>query len=464
MSKKVRDSRQDPPSPDEPASTNYRVDRVYPTPRTVTRDPSQVASELLARRPSKTMPPPTSAAGAAPGEDVELSLRRQLSRLQRQLAEAQRELADKDDELAAESEKRMTLVSAHDAALEQVGAAQARLEEMSALEARMRGIEQRLQEALATADELAEVVEKERRKASLADANLEGLQRSFEETRLLWTAERKTAEERAASEASQLDAQRKAAVAAGEEALAQATARMTEAHEAELKQLTEAHERSLSTLRGELEPKVAEARTIAEDRERLASKVSALEAEGLRAAAEHEEERARAHAQLAEQHAAELAAQARTHAAELASETGTRDTQIVMLQQSVQTAETRAQAAEDELAAQREAHKKIQRELTEANERASQLESDKQIVEDRLQLAVATAEKLIEEKKLLREALEAAERETRRNAMDRMRFVAYLEEGLALLGALPPAAEPPEPPEIETETETDPLPEPTGGG
>jgi hypothetical protein len=35
--------------------------------------------------------------------------------------------------------------------------------------------------------------------------------------------------------------------------------------------------------------------------------------------------------------------------------------------------------------------------------------------------------------------------------MDRMRFVAYLEEGLAMLGALPPTAEPPEPPEIETE-------------
>jgi hypothetical protein len=90
VSKKVRDSRQDPPSPDEPAATNYRVDRVFATPRTTTRDPSQVASELLARRPSTTAPTFT----GAPGEDVEVSLRRQLSRLQRQLAEAQRELAN----------------------------------------------------------------------------------------------------------------------------------------------------------------------------------------------------------------------------------------------------------------------------------------------------------------------------------------------------------------------------------
>jgi hypothetical protein len=40
--------------------------------------------------------------------------------------------------------------------------------------------------------------------------------------------------------------------------------------------------------------------------------------------------------------------------------------------------------------------------------------------------------------------------------MDRMRFVRYLEEGLALLGALPPAIDPDDLPEIEAE----PLPEP----
>ena len=51
------------------------------------REASQVATDLLARRPSRTTPPP----GASGGEDLELSLRRQVSRLQRQFAEAQRE-------------------------------------------------------------------------------------------------------------------------------------------------------------------------------------------------------------------------------------------------------------------------------------------------------------------------------------------------------------------------------------
>ena len=104
----------------------------------------------------------------------------------------------------------------------------------------------------------------------------------------------------------------------------------------------------------------------------------------------------------------------------------------------------------------REGLKKIQREAADAAERASQLEADKQMLEDRLQLAVATAEKLVEDKRQLREQVEASERETRRNAMDRMRFVRYLEEGLALLGALPPAIDPDDLPEIEAE----PLPEP----
>ncbi|HUJ60345.1 MAG TPA: hypothetical protein VLX92_17710, partial [Kofleriaceae bacterium] len=49
-----------------------------------------------------------------------------------------------------------------------------------------------------------------------------------------------------------------------------------------------------------------------------------------------------------------------------------------------------------------------------------------------------TAETLGAEQRELRERIEAAEAEARRNALDRLRFVAYLEEGLAMLGALPP--------------------------
>jgi hypothetical protein len=47
----------------------------------------------------------------------------------------------------------------------------------------------------------------------------------------------------------------------------------------------------------------------------------------------------------------------------------------------------------------------------------------------------------------LQQRAEAAETESRRNALDRQRFAAYLEEGLALLGVIPPApAAPDEPP------------------
>lgn len=455
MSKKIRDPRQDPPAPEE-VPTNYRVDRVYggPRARRPSADPSQVASELLARRATQTLPPH---GGAAAGEDVELSLRRQLSRLQRQLAEAQRELANKDDELAAEAEKRLQLTDAHDAALAELKEQQARVDELTGYEVRTRGMEQRLAESVATADELGGALDAERRKNAGLEQHLDELGRSFEETRALWAAEKKTVEERTATELAQLEAQRTAAVTAGDEALAQATARMTLAHDAELAELRDAHERSLSTLRGELEPKLIEARTLAEERERLASQIEALKSESMRTALEQTDELGRLRTQLTEKHAAELTGQARAAAAELAAATGGRDAQILELQQALRAADARATSSEDELALLREGLKKLQREAAEATERATRLESDTRTLDERLTLAVATAEKLVDTQRDLREQLEAKERETRRAAMDRMRFVAYLEEGLAMLGALPPTAEPPEPPAIESEGGDEPV-------
>jgi hypothetical protein len=41
----------------------------------------------------------------------------------------------------------------------------------------------------------------------------------------------------------------------------------------------------------------------------------------------------------------------------------------------------------------------------------------------------------------LKEKLDAAETQTRHSTLDRQRFIAYLEEGLAMLGAIPPSAE-----------------------
>lgn len=436
--KRGTDSRQEPVGLGNP-EPNYRVDRVFgPAPRVA----SQVASELLERRRvSKATTPPTPV-----DADAELSLRRQLSRLQRQLAEAQSELANRDDELAAEIEKRIETVAAHDAALDQKRQLQERVDQLVAYETRTAGIEQRLQEANATADEMAQFLEREREARIAAQARVDELTLSFDETRALWNAERQMLEERAATEVAQLEAQRKAAGEAAEEALAAAIKRLEDAHAAELAELKAGHERSLSALRGELEPRALEARTLAEERERLSAKITALENDAVRETAARDQAFARERAQSAEAYAVEQAAAARAHAAELAKATGERDAQILSLQQSLRSSEALAKGLEEGTAALRETQLKLQRELTEAKERAAQLEANVKTLEERIALATATAESLVDDKRKLREALEASTSEARRNALDRMRFVSYLEEGLALLGALPPA---PEAPSIE---------------
>jgi len=381
--------------------------------------------------------------GAQPGEgadgELELSLRRQLSRLQRQLAEAQRELANKDDELAVEVEKRLNEQAGVDQLGEENRLIRLQLEELQASDARSQGIEQRLQESLAAYDELALRLDRERETVFAANARVDELSRAFEETRSLWNAERAMLEERTASEATKTELQRKAAIEAAETQLAAATTRLREAHEAELAEIKEAHERSLSTLRGELEPKALEARNLAEERERLASEITALKSEAIRTAAERDEAHARELKQLSESNAAELATLSRTAAAELAKVIADRDLQILGLQQLVRGGEAREQSLEDTANGLRETQHKIQRELTDAKERITQLEGENDSIEARRALAQATTEKLIEDYKLLRSQLETSALESRRNAMDRMRFVAYLEEGLALLGALPPA-------------------------
>ncbi len=426
--------------------TNYRVDRVFaPAPRA---RPTEAAAEaanavLEKRRTTSTIPPQM---GGAPGEagaavdgELELSLRRQLSRLQRQLAEAQRELANKDDELAAEVEKRLNEASHLEELGEENRQIRLQLEELQASETRNLGIEQRLQDSLAAYDELSLRLDRERETVFAANARVDELSRAFDETRTLWNAERSMLEERTSSEAAQREAARKAAAEAAEATLASATTRLREAHEAELTELKEAHERSLSTLRGELEPKALEARNLAEERERLASEITALKSEGIRAAAERDESHTRELKQLTEAKDAELATLTRTAGAELSKVLADRDLQILGQQQLVRSGEAREASLEESLNALRETQHKIQRELTDAKEQITQLEGQIETIEGRRALAQSTTEKLVEEQRLLRSQLEASASESRRNAMDRMRFVAYLEEGLALLGALPPA-------------------------
>ena len=423
--------------------TNYKVDRVFaPAGRArPTETAAEAANTVLERRRTTATIPPVLAGAAASAEatdgELELSLRRQLSRLQRQLAEAQRELANKDDELAAEVEKRLSEASDVESLSETNRQLQNQIEELQAADAKNQGIDARLQDSLAGYDELSVRLDRERETVFAANARVDELTRAFDETRSLWNIERAMLEERATDERSQLETQRKAALDAAEAQLTTATMRQREAHEASVSELKEAHERSLSTLRGELEPKALEARNLAEERERLSSEIVALKSEAIRAAAERDEAHTRDIKQLTETNAAELATQQRTSGAELAKVIADRDLQILGLQQLIRSGEAREQSLEDTANALRETQLKMQRELTEAKERTAQLEGENESIENRRALAQATAEKVIEEAKLLKGQIEARDAEARRNTMDRLRFVAFLEEGLALLGALP---------------------------
>lgn len=438
-----RDSRTEPtPAGSPPEPTNYRVDRVFapmprqrPTTQSQPRQATQVASEILerTRTRSRTVPP-----SAATNAEAELTLRRELSRLQRQLSEAQRELANKDEELATEVEKRLAEVEAHAAREDEIRELHARIDELSAYEARTKGIEQRLADQVAAADELARAIEKEHSRTAAAEARVDELTRSFDETRTLWSTERKMLEDRANNEAAALEAKRKAAVDAGEETLTAATARLRESNEQQLTDLRAAHERSIQALRGELEPKVIEANSLAEERERLLHEITELKNEAVRVATEREEAHQRELLAQIETHASDQAQLARTHAAEVARITADKEAQIIAAQQEQRLSEGKVKTLEDTVEGQREALKPLQRELAELKEKVAALETDKRTLEDRQIAAGEAAATLLEQQSALREQVETQSSEIRRAAMDRMRFVAYLEEGLAMLGALPP--------------------------
>ncbi|MFN0251704.1 MAG: hypothetical protein ACKV2T_32810 [Kofleriaceae bacterium] len=432
-----RDSRTEPNPIGTPpeAVTNYRVDRVFaPLPR-ARHEASQVANQLLER----TRPRSQTGQPSVAGESEELALRRQLSRLQRQLAEAQRELANKDDELAAEAERRLDVVRGYEELAEHGRELQARNDELLSYEGRTRGVEQRLQDQIAAADELAQLIEKEHARTAAAEARVDELTRAFDETRALWNTERAMLDDRAKTEVAAVEAKRRAAIEAGEEAIAASTARLREAHESELAELRSAHERSLSNLRGELEPKAVAAHSLAEERERLVTEIAELKNELVRTAADRDEAHARELAQAAAAHATDMDALVRRHVKDTARVTLEKDELIIAAQQEARLAETKVKALDDTVEGLREALKKAQRELAEARERCTGLEADKHTLEDRLIVVGENADKMLEDQRTLREQIEAAESEVRRTSLDRMRFVAYLEEGLAMLGALPPA-------------------------
>lgn len=436
-----RDSRQEASAEVQDNGTNFRVDRVFttgtpPAPANVAPRPpmSPSTASLMSSARSRR-------ASGSPVVDAEseLSLRRQLSRLQRQLADAQRDLANKDDELAVEVEKRAEAVDAHESVLEEFKLHKAHLDELLSYRARTAGIEEQLHAATAAADDLAHQLELERGKVVSATSRCDELQAQSDDARSRWTAERLRLDSQYAEEMATLETNKRTALDAAEAAAAAAIERLRKGHEEEIAQLKAAHERSVATLRGELEPRALEARNLAEECERLTSELAARAAEAVRINAEMTDSHQRDLTQLSEVHASERAALVQRNSTELARLTAERDENAQAAEQATRAAEVREQYWEGTVGSMREAQKKLQRDLAEAKGRIAILESEAQSLHEQVATAAATAAHLGEDNDELVERVQAAEADAKRNALDRARFVAYLEEGLALLGSLPHA-------------------------
>lgn len=419
-----------------------RVDRVFlpagigPRPARDSNT-SQIATELLA---TSRAPTQNGIGGlGSVGGETELSMRRQMSRLQRQLAELQRELAMKDDEVAAEVEKRLQTQRELENYFDTHRALHERVEALEAYATRTTGIEERLADSIATSDELVQLNERERAMTAAAYKKIEEQQIGFEETRALWNSERKLLEERSANELAMLDGLRKAAVEASDDALAAQAARLREVHEAQLGELRATHEKTLAALRADLEPQAVQAHSLAEERERLIAELATVRNDAIRETVEREQDFKRDTARTAEAFAAELAALQRTSAADLARVTAERDQHELALQQHTKASEAQHRALEEQLETVRNILKGAQREVLGLKERLGALDAEKLVQAESLERSRTETEALLIAQRALTEQLTASGDEIRRSADERRKFVAYLEEGLALLGALPPA-------------------------
>jgi chromosome segregation ATPase len=422
-----RDVRQEPDA--EGTGGNFRVDRVFDAPRG--SSPQPAAARV--RTTGRTVPPLSTDAA-----DAELALRRSLSRLQRQLADAQRELANKDEELAAEVERRRDVTTAAESLQHAHNDLQTRFEELTEYRARTAGLDQRLQDSIATADELTHQLDRERAERAALAKQFEEANGAWERARTLWRDESALTAEQHASELAHAETKRAAAVEAIEAQMSSALERQRETHAAELAELKSAHERSVAALRGELEPKVAVARSLAEEIERLTSQLNAAKAEHVRDVTERTELHKWEIQQQAETQAAQLETERRHQAAELAKRDEEATAKTQALAQAERNTASREKLWEQTTAGLRESQKKLQQELAEAKEKCVQADASKWSIEQRLVATLSTTEKLTEELKQARERLDAAEGELKRDTLDRKRFIGYLEEGLAMLGAIPP--------------------------
>jgi DNA repair exonuclease SbcCD ATPase subunit len=423
--------------PDEGStSEKFRVDRVF-VPNTPRRDPAGTTSpSTTPRRPTGNTQPPI--LGTAPGvDDAELALRRQLSRLQRQLADAQRELANKDDELAASVEKRVELSTSLETALGHLRDSQLALDDIKAEYQRLAGVEQRLQDAIAAADELTHQLERERAERAAIALQLDETTNQFDRARVLWKDETALSQEHHAAELAKVEVEKRRAIDAAEAAMKVVMERQETASAAKIAELEAAHERALATLRGELEPKVAEARNLAAEIERLNSEIAALRAEQMREMAERNDLFKWEQQQAAEAHAAELAALTRKHETDIAKHSEDLAAKVQALATVERNAQQREQLWEQTTNGLRESQKKLQLELADAKEKLAQEGASKWNIEQRLVAALQQVEDLSRRQDDLVQRVETAEADARRNELDRERFAAYLEEGLAMLGAIP---------------------------
>lgn len=421
-----RDHRQEPDG--EETGENFRVDRVFSAPA------SSTTLSAPRRSTGRTVPPTSVEA------EGELALRRSLSRLQRQLADAQRELANKDEELAAEVERRLEVTQASEALQSAHDELSVKYIELDQYRARTSGLEQRLQDAIASGDELAHQLERERAERATISTQFDEANAAFERARALWRDESSLMGEHHASELVHRDAQKRAALEALESQMNAALERQRESHEAESAELKSAHERSLAALRGELEPKLAVARSLAEEIERLGSELAAARAEHVRDVTERVELHKWEMQQLVEAHAAQLETEARHHTTELDERDEEIEAKALALGQSERNATLREQLWEQTVAGLRESQKKLQLELAEAKEKCVQAEATKWSVEQRLLAVQSHQDKLNDELKAAKDRLDAAEADFKRSHLDRQRFVSYLEEGLAMMGAIPPTS------------------------
>ena len=416
---------------DDDSAEKFRIDRVYIPPRG--RGKATVTS-VPYTRPTRTSAPPPDA-----NADVELALRRQLSRLQRQLAEAQSELANKDDELAAEITNRKLARETYDTLIEEQRQKGELLADLVSAQVRVTALEQEAHRGKSSVDELGRALARETALRLAAQTRLDELGSALEDAQIRAKEERAKLDSQRLVEVSALEAQVRLALDAAQTAATQATARVADAHAAEIAEVKAGHARSLAALRGELEPKAVEARELAAEREKIASEMAAVRLESARDAASRDEAHVREMSQHHEAHARELAQIEAARERERATVEAERDQHATALQQVLSRAGLREKELDHDLSAARDARARLDSELATMKVRCAWLESEKAAADDRHGAALREQDARTDEVRDVREQLEAAQAEVRRGVVDRQRFVAYLEQGLALVGALPPS-------------------------